>query len=133
MLSYPTSAEGHTRCEVFRDLWEKGHCSGTRYCMGGDSKLGEAGSCIPVRALTYHLLPFHLYAHAYLCAWTGTGPLTPSFTFFLPPRSLPRPPHCVRWRSWCTAGSVCVLNFSPAIPANATWLCLHFVFSGAIL
>ena len=32
--SYPSSAEERARCEVFRDLWEKG------YYMGGGSKFG---------------------------------------------------------------------------------------------
>jgi len=46
--SYPSSAEERARCEVFRDLWEKG------YYMGGGSKFGGDWLVYPGDPLRYH-------------------------------------------------------------------------------
>ncbi|KAI0283260.1 tRNA intron endonuclease [Russula brevipes] len=46
--SYPVSAEDRARCEVFRDLWEKG------YYMGGGSKFGGDWLVYPGDPLRYH-------------------------------------------------------------------------------
>jgi len=46
--SYPASAEDRARCEVFRDLWEKG------YYMGGGSKFGGDWLIYPGDPLRYH-------------------------------------------------------------------------------
>jgi len=46
--SYPSNAEERARCEVFRDLWEKG------YYMGGGSKFGGDWLVYPGDPLRYH-------------------------------------------------------------------------------
>ncbi|KAI0003351.1 hypothetical protein BJV74DRAFT_972857 [Russula compacta] len=46
--NYPTNAEERARCEVFRDLWEKG------YYMGGGSKFGGDWLVYPGDPLRYH-------------------------------------------------------------------------------
>ncbi|KAH9967972.1 hypothetical protein BC827DRAFT_1169438 [Russula dissimulans] len=46
--SYPASAEERARCEVFRDLWEKG------YYMGGGGKFGGDWLIYPGDPLRYH-------------------------------------------------------------------------------
>ena len=62
--SYPSNAEERARCEVFRDLWEKG------YYMGGGSKFGGdwlvyPGAC----ALLYPFLSpsSFLFSHCVVC------------------------------------------------------------------
>lgn len=45
---YPSNAEERARCEVFRDLWEKG------YYMGGGSKFGGDWLVYPGDPLRYH-------------------------------------------------------------------------------
>ncbi|KAI0274413.1 hypothetical protein BGY98DRAFT_73279 [Russula aff. rugulosa BPL654] len=46
--NYPSNAEERARCEVFRDLWEKG------YYMGGGSKFGGDWLVYPGDPLRYH-------------------------------------------------------------------------------
>ncbi|KAI9511325.1 tRNA-intron endonuclease catalytic domain-like protein [Russula earlei] len=46
--SHPANAEERARCEVFRDLWEKG------YYMGGGSKFGGDWLVYPGDPLRYH-------------------------------------------------------------------------------
>jgi tRNA-splicing endonuclease subunit Sen34 len=75
--SYPSTAEERARCEVFRDLWEKG------YYMGGGSKFGGdwlvyPGACV---LLPFPLVPFSPFlltrvcVHTCMCAPTTDDPL----------------------------------------------------------
>ena len=88
---YPSSAEERARCEVFRDLWEKG------YFMGGGSKFGGdwlvyPGACAPTRTCSqpYHSFTFfHHFSRAHthrrsaalsfaLCCHRATLPICPA-------------------------------------------------------
>ena len=50
--SYPSNAEERARCEVFRDLWEKG------YYMGGGGKFGGDWLVYPGAWTHFYILPF---------------------------------------------------------------------------
>ena len=94
---YPSSAEERARCEVFRDLWEKG------YFMGGGSKFGGdwlvyPGACAPIQTCSqpYHSFTFfHHFSRAHTqairCAIIRT---------LLPPCNTPHLPRCARWKWW---------------------------------
>ena len=60
--SYPSNAQERARCEVFRDLWEKG------YYMGGGSKFGGdwlvyPGACALLPFLSLHRFFSHVCVH----------------------------------------------------------------------
>ena len=84
---YPSSAEERARCEVFRDLWEKGYFMGGGSKFGGDWLVYPGGCCThpnsPARNLII-LFPFSPPTQAIRCAIIRT---------LLPPCNTPRLPR----------------------------------------
>jgi tRNA-splicing endonuclease subunit Sen34 len=90
--SYPSNAEERARCEVFRDLWEKG------YYMGGGSKFGGDWLVYPGACTRFYLF--------YLVSFSPFSSLTPRpqaircviIHTLLPLCKPPRLPRCARWK-----------------------------------
>ena len=83
--NYPATPEDRARCEVFRDLWEKG------YYLGGGSKFGGDWLVYPGMHLFlpgFGLSLTHVYIQAIRCA---------IIRILLPPCS---PPHLHRYALW---------------------------------
>jgi tRNA-splicing endonuclease subunit Sen34 len=90
--SYPSNAEERARCEVFRDLWEKG------YYMGGGSKFGGDWLVYPGAC---PFLPFHrFFSHVYIRACTSRLQVIRCVIIrtLLPLCKPPHLPRCVRWK-----------------------------------
>lgn len=63
--SYPASANERARCEVFRDLWEKGYYMGGGIKFGGDW-LVYPGACFSFFLSFFQLLTFRWFIHSYV-------------------------------------------------------------------
>jgi tRNA-splicing endonuclease subunit Sen34 len=96
--SYPSNAEERARCEVFRDLWEKG------YYMGGGSKFGGDWLVYPGACA---LLPYPLVSFSpslLTCVNTCMPAPRPQATRCVIIRTLlplckpPHLPRCARWK-----------------------------------
>jgi tRNA-splicing endonuclease subunit Sen34 len=92
--TYPATEEERARCEVFRDLWEKGNYLGGGGKFGGDW-LVYPGVCASALAYAGIALTPSLCMQAIRCVII--------LTLWRPCRP-PRLPHYVRWRSWRTVG-----------------------------
>ena len=92
--TYPATEEECARCEVFRDLWEKGNYLGGGGKFGGDW-LVYPGVCASALAYAGIALTPLLCTQAIRCVII--------LTLWRPFR-LPRLLHYVRWRSWRTVG-----------------------------
>jgi tRNA splicing endonuclease len=100
--NYPSNAEERARCEVFRDLWEKG------YYMGGGSKFGGdwlvyPGACALLPFLS--CIFFTVSSHVCVCIHACAPPRPQAIRCVIIRTLLPlcKPPHlprCVRWKSW---------------------------------
>lgn len=106
--NYPSNAEERARCEVFRDLWEKG------YYMGGGSKFGGdwlvyPGACALLPFLSR--IFFTVSSHACVCIHACAPPRPQAIRCviirtLLPLCKAPHLPRCVRWKSWRMVDSV---------------------------
>jgi len=101
--SYPSNAEERARCEVFRDLWEKG------YYMGGGSKFGGdwlvyPGACvrlthsISLSPLSYLFHRSFSHVCVYMHAPRPQAIRCVIIPTLLPLCKLPHLPRCVRWK-----------------------------------
>ena len=91
--TYPSNAEERARCEVFRDLWEKG------YYMGGGSKFGGDWLVYPGACTRFY--PFYTvsFSPSFLSHTTRPqGIRCVIIRTLLPLCKPPHLPRCARWK-----------------------------------